>query len=135
MTKAPATMILRAVFLASLFTLLGSPCPAYQMTPSADSAQSQDSGSTPLGIRKGAEYAVQVGAFAIPENARKLRDTFARNGYDATVLENFLDGANLLYLVWVGTYASMEEAESAREAIRQRHHIDGLVRMRTSWRR
>jgi hypothetical protein len=83
----------------------------------------------------GSEYAVQVGAFAVPGNARRLQEEFSREGYDVTVHENFLDGKNLLYLVWVGKYATMEEALAVRRAIQSQHHIDGILRTRSSWRK
>ncbi len=81
------------------------------------------------------EFAVQVGAFAIKENAELVREQFLAEGYRADVYENFLDGKKLLYLIWVGSFPTREEAESALDTIRTKHEINGILRTRTAERK
>jgi hypothetical protein len=81
------------------------------------------------------DYAVQIGAFTIRENAEKLRQRFITEGYKVDIYENLLDGKTLLYLVWVGSFVTEEEAEQLRSEIKTKYNIDGLIRIRSSWKK
>jgi len=83
----------------------------------------------------GNDYAVQIGAFSIRENAEKLQQRFNSEGYKSDVYENFLDGKNLLFLVWVGSFNNQQEADNLRSEIKEKYNIDGLIRMRSSWKK
>lgn len=85
--------------------------------------------------RAGSEYAVQVGAFAIKSNATKLQQKIQLSGYEVDVYENLLDGKHLLYLVWVGNFKTAQEAALEIPKIKARHHIDGVVRIRNTWKK
>jgi hypothetical protein len=85
--------------------------------------------------RQGTEFAIQVGAFAIRKNAEKLQRQFAAGGYRADVYENLLDGKNLLYLVWIGSYPTMEDAQAHLKEIKTKFNIDGVLRPRSNWKR
>lgn len=84
---------------------------------------------------QGEEWAVQIGAFSIRENAVKLQQKMISGGYRSTVYENLLDGRNLLYLVWVGTYDTAEEALPLVKELKGKFNINGVLRMRASWKK
>ncbi|MBI5022380.1 MAG: SPOR domain-containing protein [Ignavibacteriales bacterium] len=84
---------------------------------------------------KGEEWAVQIGAFSLKENAVKLQQKLVANGYRSTVYENLLDGKNLLYLVWVGTFDTADEARPLLKELKTKFNINGVLRMRTSWKK
>jgi hypothetical protein len=84
---------------------------------------------------QGNDYAVQIGAFSIRENAEKLQQRFSSEGYNADVYENLLDGKNLLFLVWVGSFSNNEEAQRVQGEIKAKYNIDGLIRTRSSWKK
>jgi hypothetical protein len=79
---------------------------------------------------EGEEFAIQIGAFANRENAIRLRDTLAGRSYSVDIFENFIDGKRLYYLVWVGTFKTMAEAEKEAERMRSVDRIFGVVRQR-----
>jgi hypothetical protein len=81
------------------------------------------------------DYAVQIGAFTIRENAEKLRQRFITEGYKVDIYENLLDGKTLLYLVWVGSFGTAEEAQHLYIEIKTKYNIDGLIRIRSSWKK
>jgi len=83
----------------------------------------------------GTEYSIQVGAFAVKGNAEKLYRRVTAGGYKAEILENLLDGKNLLYLVWVGSYASPDLANKDLAGIKSKFKIAGVLRPRTAWKK
>ena len=84
---------------------------------------------------QGQEWAIQIGAFSIKENAEKLRKKFISDGYTVNVYENLLDGKNLLYLVWVGSFDTEDEARPLLKEIKSKYNIDGVLRMRQVWKK
>lgn len=84
---------------------------------------------------QGEEWAVQIGAFSIKENARKLQQKLISNGYRATVYENLLDGKNMLYLVWVGVFDTAEEARPLIKELKTKFNIDGVLRVKSRWKK
>ncbi|HUL44237.1 MAG TPA: SPOR domain-containing protein [Bacteroidota bacterium] len=86
-------------------------------------------------VASGTEYSIQVGAFAKKTNAEKLCKKIKAGGYKAEVLENLLDGKNLLYLVWVGSYLSPEAADKDLAGIKTKYRIAGVLRPRTAWKK
>ena len=84
---------------------------------------------------QGQIWAIQIGAFAIKNNAENLRAKVAADGYLVNVYENLLDGKNLLYLVWVGMFATPDEAKMLLKEIKDRYNIDGVLRVRQSWKK
>lgn len=85
--------------------------------------------------RLSAEYTIQVGAFSKIENAKKLQRQLKNEGYSADIYENLLDGKNLLYLLWIGTYKSVDEAKHSLKNIKSKHKINGLIRARSAWKK
>lgn len=61
-------------------------------------------------------YSVQVGAFAVAENARRLSAKMEEKHGHAHVEEDWVDG-NLFHRVRVGKYPTIEAAETARAAL------------------
>jgi cell division septation protein DedD len=83
----------------------------------------------------GVTYAIQMGAFTKRENAVKLSRQLGGGGYRAEVFENLIDGKQLLYLVWVGAYRTMDDVMKTLVTLRLEYRIDGVVRERTVCRR
>ncbi len=81
------------------------------------------------------EWAIQVGAFTRKDNADKLLQKISTDGYLVNVYENLLDGKNLYYLVWVGSFKSEEEAKPLLKEIKNKYKIEGVLRARQVWRK
>ncbi len=77
------------------------------------------------------ELAIQLGAFALKKNALRLQQRLRAIGYHADIFENLIDGKNLLYLVWVGSYPSEEAAKPDLDSIKARIKIEGVARPRS----
>jgi len=78
------------------------------------------------------EYAVQVGAFEKKINALKLRAVLSHAGYQVDVYENYIDGKKLLYLVWVGNFTTVGDADSISKEITAEQKIKGVLRVRSA---
>jgi hypothetical protein len=83
----------------------------------------------------GTEFAIQVGAFSIKTNAENLQRQFRNDGYRTDIYENLLDGHNLLYLVWIGSFRTRDDAERTLAEIKSKYNIDGILRTRSSWKK
>ena len=83
----------------------------------------------------GNEFAVQIGAFSLKENAEKLYGRFRKEGYKVDIYENLLDGKNLLYLVWIGSYTTLEEARKIQTELKKKYNYDSVIRPRSSWKK
>lgn len=76
---------------------------------------------TPANLEKRAgNYTLQVGAFSQANNALKLRDYFSRRSVHADIRKKTVDGRTM-YLVWVGSFASKEDARSLGEKLKKEH--------------
>ncbi len=71
-------------------------------------------------------YTVQTGAFSTSENARKQKSWFEDLGYTAEITSRVRSGKSL-FLVWVGNYASAEEARKVSREIQSRYNITPIV--------
>ena len=67
-------------------------------------------------------FAVQVGAFANQANAVLRKSFFERAGYPVT-LRTKKKGDEILFLVWIGTYGSMEDAKQTGEQLKSRYGL------------
>jgi tetratricopeptide (TPR) repeat protein len=65
-------------------------------------------------------YAVQVGAFGNQSNALMRKSFFERAGYPVALRSKRKDSA-LLYLVWIGTFATLDEARQTGEKIKAKY--------------
>ena len=80
------------------------------------------SASTPAVSAQG-EWAVQVGSFGEPANARRLSEQLSGEGF--TVYQR--ERANNMTTVFVGPYATSEDGESAMTSIKERANVQGLL--------
>jgi len=67
-------------------------------------------------------YAVQVGAFANQTNAVMRKSFFERAGYPVELRQKRKDGTTL-YLVWIGTYATVDEARQTGEKLKNKYGL------------
>lgn len=74
----------------------------------------------------GAAYAIQAGAFASIENAMRFKSFFEELGYPVEV-QNKVRGGRSLHLVWVGSFATADEARKFRAEIKSKHKIESIV--------
>jgi tetratricopeptide (TPR) repeat protein len=65
-------------------------------------------------------YAVQVGAFGNQSNALMRKAFFERAGYPVALRSKRKDGA-VLFLVWIGTFATLDEARQTGEKIKSKY--------------
>jgi rare lipoprotein A len=85
----------------------------YRETDSAGKVAYRHPGSYTIG-----SYSVQVGAFTVAENARRLSVQLKEKHGHAHVEEGWING-NLFHRVRVGKYPSIESAETARAAFEE----------------
>jgi tetratricopeptide (TPR) repeat protein len=67
-------------------------------------------------------YAVQVGAFANQTNAVMRKSFFERAGYPVGLRQKRKDGTTL-YLVWIGTFATVDEARQTGEKLKNKYGL------------
>jgi cell division septation protein DedD len=77
----------------------------------------------------GGAYAIQVGAFSTMGNAEKLKSFFEDLGYSVEI-QNKVRGGRSLFLVWVGSFATADDARKFAEEVKRKHNIESLVVMR-----
>ncbi|QNI03209.1 SPOR domain-containing protein [Halomonas sp. SH5A2] len=69
------------------------------------------------------EWAVQVGSFGNPDNARRLSEQLSGEGF--AVYQR--DRDNDMTTVYVGPFATSEEGEAAMSDVKQRANVQGLL--------
>lgn len=67
-------------------------------------------------------YSVQVGAFSSQTNAVLRKSFFERAGYPVELRTKRKDD-KILYLIWIGAYATMEEARKAGEQLKTKYGL------------
>ncbi len=76
-------------------------------------------------------FALQVGAFTTQVNAEKQKQFFEQLGYPVEVLNKVKDN-RALFLVWVGTYPTYDEAKAGgvtiKKEVQHRFHSNLKVR-------
>lgn len=77
---------------------------------------------TPPALR----FALQVGAFTTQVNAEKQKQFFEQLGYPVEVLNKVKDN-RALFLVWVGTYPTYEEAKAGGAEIKKKYNVASIV--------
>jgi cell division septation protein DedD len=78
--------------------------------------------ATPPPVR----FALQVGAFTTQVNAEKQKQFFEQLGYPVEVLNKVKDN-RALFLVWVGTYATYDEAKTGGAEIKKKYNMASIV--------
>ncbi len=71
-------------------------------------------------------YTLQVGAFSTVANAEKQKNLFEELGMTVEVT-NKVRGGRSLYLVWVGSFRTADEAKEAGKDIKKKHRIDSII--------
>jgi cell division septation protein DedD len=108
-----------------------APAAFHEETPAGrDTVVWPDSAGTIVAV-----YAIQVGAFSVRENARKLSAHLGSKGFSSVVHDNLIDGKRLLHLVWVGRYDTREEALPEIGKIEELTGLRGVLREQMIWRR
>ncbi len=91
------------------------------------SALSESTKTVELASTQPAEpYTLQVGAFGTAANAEKQKDLFEELGMTVEVT-NKVRGGRSLYLVWVGSFRTADDAKEAGKDIRKKHKIDSII--------
>lgn len=132
--------MLHRLYRAILFTFLMSIAFAVSVRAQHDEKRSetsiQDSSKDDPDIAlPTGEFTVQVGAFTKEGNARRLAKKFRADGWSVDLFDNVLEGKNLVHLVWIGSYSSLEEAHQQQALIEKRYKIRGVIRQRTGWKK
>lgn len=71
-------------------------------------------------------FALQVGAFGLQNNAQSLKERFDAFGYPVEMISKVKD-TRALFLVWVGNYATYEEARAAGQDVKRKMGVDAIV--------
>jgi cell division septation protein DedD len=71
-------------------------------------------------------FALQVGAFGLQSNAQTLRERFEASGYTVEMISKVRDTRSL-FLVWVGSYGTYEEARTAGQDVKRKMGVDPIV--------
>ncbi|SDN89738.1 SPOR domain-containing protein [Vreelandella arcis] len=94
---------------------------------SADSAPEEQRSAQPTSSGPQAdpagEWAVQVGSFGNPDNARRLSEQLTNQGFSVYQRER----DNQMTTVYVGPFASSEEGETAMSDVKQQANVQGLL--------
>ena len=73
------------------------------------------------------KYVVQVGTFAVKENAVRLERKLLNEHYVVKVWQYVSRGKNLYYVVTVGEYVSVDEARQKLNSINLAYNVEALV--------
>ena len=76
----------------------------------------------------GVTYELQSGAFQLRDNAEKMQEKLAKNGYKAKIFVVTRPGKIIWYLVRSGIYSSKNEAQADKNTLKQDLRIDSIVR-------
>ncbi len=87
---------------------------------------------TPARLGSGTMYVIQVGTFAVRENAYRLKEKLQADGYVVEVRTCCSRQKNPFYVVFAGSFASTHEAFERLQTIKSAYGLDGLLRTRTS---
>jgi cell division septation protein DedD len=71
-------------------------------------------------------YTLQVGAFSTLSNAEKQKTFFEERGFTVEVTNKIRAGRSL-YLVWVGSFATAEQARQFGKEVKTKYNIDSII--------
>lgn len=71
-------------------------------------------------------YTVQVGAYSTMVNAEKQKIYFDDLGYKVEITNKIRNGRNM-YLVWVGSFSTIEEARDLVREIKKKYKLDSMI--------
>ena len=99
--------------------------PATRTAPPASSGQKPAAGIKP---QSAGDWVVQAGAFGNAANADRDALRLRELGWDARVHAGANSGGQTIYRVWIGYFASKEDARSFIDS--QRDHLSGAIALR-----
>ncbi len=73
-----------------------------------------------------AGYVLQVGAFSSAANAQKQKTFFEDAGYQVQINNKTRSGRSV-YLVWVGSFSTTDDARTAARTIKSKYKIDAII--------
>jgi cell division septation protein DedD len=88
--------------------------------PSPESTPVQSDTAIPV------RFVLQTGAFGQQSNAEILKTRFESAGYPVEMISKVKD-TRALFLVWVGSYSTYEEARAAAQEVKRTMGIDAMV--------
>ncbi len=96
--------------------------------PDASAGTQPSPESTPVQSDTGipVRFVLQTGAFGQQSNAEVLKTKFEAAGYPVEMISKVKD-TRALFLVWVGSYSTYEEARAAAQEIKRTMGIDAMV--------
>lgn len=71
-------------------------------------------------------FTIQAGAYSTSANAEKQRKFFDELGYSAEIVNKVRNGKNL-FLVWVGSYATTEEARLIVKELKNNYKVESMI--------
>lgn len=101
------------------------PPPVKLPTPEPVAADTQQAAKTPVQTAP-APYTLQTGAFSTLSNAQKQKSYFQELGYTVDI-SNKIRGSRSLYLVWVGSFKTIEEARAAVKDVRTKYNVESII--------
>ncbi|WP_136067268.1 SPOR domain-containing protein [Modicisalibacter radicis] len=94
-----------------------------QQGESGAPASADDARTSAPAVAENGNWAVQVGSFGQPDNAARLEKQLDEQGFEAYSRPR----DNNLTTVYVGPFASSDDGEQARTALKERANIQGLL--------
>ena len=76
------------------------------------------------------KYALQLGAFRVPENADRMKAKMEKRGYQARILNLTRKDGVSWYLLRMGDYADKARARQAAKELKEKYSQDSMVRPR-----
>jgi tetratricopeptide (TPR) repeat protein len=80
----------------------------------------------PITVPSKERYTVQAGAYSTLANAENQKKFFDQLGYSVEVTNKIRNGQNL-YLVWVGSYSTIEAAQEMVRELRKKYNKNSMV--------
>jgi len=96
------------------------------MSVAAAPSQPAEPAPSAAGTAVKAPYTLQTGAFSTSANAEKQKNFFEDKGFTVEVT-NKVRGGRSLFLVWVGSYGTADEARRFGKEVRSKYNIDSIV--------
>jgi hypothetical protein len=95
-------------------------------TASVAAAPAEPAAEPAPGAAAKSPYTLQTGAFSTSANAEKQKTFFEEKGLTVEVT-NKVRGGRSLFLVWVGSYVTADEARRFGKEVRSKYSIDSIV--------
>lgn len=94
--------------------------------PIQPESRPQPTATQPKPMSTSSAYSVQVGAFKETENAASVKNFFEGEGYSVELRNKVRDGQSL-HAVWIGSFATLEEARKFSQDLLAKYKVDSFV--------